>query len=177
MSNMFSYSKVSCFENCQYQFFIKYILKLEAKFDEKPDNALVLGTAVHESIETKDPIEAIKKYYSNYSKLTIDNEIEAYKVKLVADNAIKDLPRGIYEYKLMSDEFIGFIEDSYPNQNDYFYDVNGDTSVDGRDLITSKKYNLGLTEELGNYDSNNDDSCDGRDIIQLKKKMLGLIID
>ena len=110
MSNMFSYSKVSCFENCQYQFFIKYILKLEAKFDEKPDNALVLGTAVHESIETKDPIEAIKKYYSNYSKLTIDNEIEAYKVKLVAENAIKDLPRGIYEYKLMSDEFIGFID-------------------------------------------------------------------
>lgn len=73
------------------------------------------------------------------------------------------------------DKFIGFIEDSYPDQTDYFYDVNGDTSVDGRDLITSKKYNLGLTEELGNYDSNNDDSCDGRDIIQLKKRMLGLI--
>lgn len=73
------------------------------------------------------------------------------------------------------DEFIGFIEDSYPDQTDYFYDVNGDISVDGRDLITSKKYNLGLTEELGNYDSNNDDSCDGRDIIQLKKRMLGLI--
>jgi hypothetical protein len=58
-------------------------------------------------------------------------------------------------------------------------DVNSSGSVDGRDLITLKKYVLGLvgSSEINqsNSDVNGDGSVDGRDLILLKKYVLGLV--
>ena len=49
----FSYSKVGCYNECPYHYKLSYIDKLKSKFDEKPTNALCLGTAVHEGIEKR----------------------------------------------------------------------------------------------------------------------------
>jgi hypothetical protein len=58
-------------------------------------------------------------------------------------------------------------------------DVNGDGSVDGRDLILLKKYVLGLTDQdgihYGNADVTQNGEVDGLDLIRLKKYNLGLI--
>lgn len=107
---MYSYSKVTCFWDCPFKYKIVYRDKLKAKFNEKPDNALVLGTALHESIETMDIDKALDDYYKNYKDLCDANKIEAYKVRKVAEKAIKELPRGQYEMKLVDEDFIGFID-------------------------------------------------------------------
>ena len=67
-----SYSRVSTFKQCHYQFKLRYIDKLEPLFNLDPANALVLGTAMHEGIE-KDVISAITGYYSNYLGLKWDS--------------------------------------------------------------------------------------------------------
>lgn len=107
---MYSYSKVGCFWDCPYKYKLIYKDKLKAKFDEKPTNALVLGTALHESIETKNIDEALEKYFKNYKEVVDENKFEAYKVRKVAERAIEELPRGTYEFKLLVDDFIGFID-------------------------------------------------------------------
>ena len=106
----FSHSAVETFDGCPYKYKLKNIDKLETWFDQRPNNALVLGTALHESIETMDIDSALEKYFSNYNEVNEDVWLEAYKVRLVAENAIEKLPRGIYEYKLLTDDFIGFID-------------------------------------------------------------------
>jgi hypothetical protein len=57
-------------------------------------------------------------------------------------------------------------------------DVNGDGTVDGRDLILLKKSVLGLVDDsainLANANVNGDSTVDGRDLILLKKVVLGL---
>ena len=63
---MYSYSKVSCWWQCPYLYKLKYIDKLEEKFDEDPRNALLLGTAIHEGIETQDIDKAINEYLKVY---------------------------------------------------------------------------------------------------------------
>lgn len=130
---MYSYSKVNCFWDCPYKYKLIYKDKLKAKFNEKPENALVLGTALHESIETKNIDEALSKYFKNYKEIVEQNKIEAYKVRKVAEKAIKDLPRGIYEYRLQTEDFIGFIDllvEVEPNIYD-LYDFKYSNNING----------------------------------------------
>ena len=63
----FSYSRVGCFANCPYQYKLRYIDKLQTIPDQAPDNALYLGTAIHEAFETGSVDAAIKSYRSNYN--------------------------------------------------------------------------------------------------------------
>lgn len=73
------------------------------------------------------------------------------------------------------DDFIKFIEDNYEEQDDYFYDVDGNGKVASNDLLQNKKYLLGLSEDIGNYDSTNDGNCNSADLLNLKKKLLGIL--
>ena len=104
-----SYSRVSTFKQCPYQFKLRYIDKLEPLFNLDPVNALVLGTAMHEGIE-KDVLTAIKGYYSNYPSVTPAMVNEAIKLEVMIGKAREALPRGVYEMKLETDDFKGFID-------------------------------------------------------------------
>lgn len=107
----FSYSKVSCFNSCPYHYKLSYIDKLRTKFDEKPTNALCLGTAVHEGIENGSLDKAVESYKSNYSIWDDNNDIEVYKLEKIVPKAIEQIPKGEYEYKLLDDDgFVGYID-------------------------------------------------------------------
>lgn len=104
-----SYSKVSTFTQCPYLFKLRYIDKMEPIFNLDPANALVLGTAMHEGIE-KDVLTAIKGYYFNYPSVTDLMINEAIKLEIMIGKARVALPRGIYEMKLETEDFKGFID-------------------------------------------------------------------
>lgn len=105
-----SYSRVGTFKQCPYKYKLQYIDKLKTKFNLDPQNALVLGTAVHEGIEKADVVAAIKSYYSNYPTVTKAMINEAIKLEVLVTKAINELPRGEYELQLDNDDFIGFID-------------------------------------------------------------------
>ena len=107
----FSFSKVNVYNDCPYKFKLTYIDRLTPKFDEKPTNALCLGTAIHEGIEKRSIEEGINSYRSNYSIWGEDNEIEVYKLSKVLQKALDQIPVGEYEYKLLGEDgFIGYID-------------------------------------------------------------------
>lgn len=106
-----SYSRLSCFNACPYKYKLRYLDKLEPKFDERPDNPLVLGTRLHEGIETRSIDKAIEKYKEPYSIFGDENELEIAKLKAILPVAFRDIPEGEYEHKLdVDDEFIGYID-------------------------------------------------------------------
>lgn len=114
----FSYSKVDCHNQCPYKFSLRYIRKLETIFDEKPTNALALGTAMHEGIEKRSYEAAVESYKSNYSVWSEENELELYKLKKSLDKALAAIPEGEYEHKLFDkDGFIGFIDELHLNED------------------------------------------------------------
>lgn len=104
-----SYSRVSTFTNCPYQFKLRYLDKLEPIFNLDPANALVLGTAMHTGIE-EDVLTAIKGYYSNYPSVTPAMINEAIKLEVMIEKARQVLPKGIYELKLETEDFVGYID-------------------------------------------------------------------
>lgn len=105
-----SYSQVNCFWSCPYKYKLRYKDHLEPVPDTSPTNALYEGTAIHTGIETRDIEKAIENYKSNYKELTKDHEIEIMKIKTILPKAIEQIPEGEYEYKLLTDEFVGYID-------------------------------------------------------------------
>ena len=61
----FSYSRVSCFKHCPYQFKLRYLDKRETIHDPEPNNALICGNAIHLGIE-KNIEEALEFYKSQF---------------------------------------------------------------------------------------------------------------
>lgn len=108
---MFSYSKINCWNTCPYKYKLTYLDKLKPKPDLRANNPLFIGTATHEGIETGSVEKAVESYKSNYSEITRLNEIEILKLETVLPKAIKDIPRGEYETKVVyKDGFIGYID-------------------------------------------------------------------
>lgn len=107
----FSYSKVETHHSCPYKFYLRYIQKLEAKPDMSPNNALFLGSALHEGIEKRSVDEAIEKYKSYFEEITPAHDFEIEKLEQAVIKAINALPEGDYEYRLSDpDGFVGYID-------------------------------------------------------------------
>ena len=104
-----SHSRIECFENCPHKYDLKYNKKLKTIPDDKPDNALYLGTALHTGIE-KDVYAALHSYYNSYSIITNEHINEAMKLEYLIPLAKKMLPKGEYEVKIEDDDFIGYID-------------------------------------------------------------------
>ena len=127
-----SHSRLDTYRNCPYQYYLKYVLKLKPKFDYKPDNALVLGIAMHLGID--EGVEAaINEYYSHYTVITPAMVDEAIKLEYLIPKVQQAIPpNGIFEEKLEDDDFIGFI--------DYLVEVpNEEVTVNGK-TYTPKTY-------------------------------------
>ena len=120
---MFSYSKVETYHSCPYKFYLRYIQKLEAKPDMSPNNALFLGSALHEGIEKRSVDEAIEKYKSYFEEITPAHDFEIEKLEQAVIKAINALPEGDYEYRLSDpDGFVGYI-DMLVKVEDGIYDL------------------------------------------------------
>lgn len=105
-----SYSRLSCFSNCPYQFKLRYIDELKTLPDQAADNALYLGTAIHEAFETGRVEDAIKSYRSNYRILTDAHINEEIKLEYLIPKVLEILPKAECEVEIKTDDFIGYID-------------------------------------------------------------------
>ncbi len=127
-----SHSRIDTYRNCPYQYYLKYKLKLKTKFDFKPDNALVLGTAMHLGID--EGVEAaIKDYFSHYNVVNQSMIDEAVKMEVLIPKVQEALPPGgIFEEAITDQDFVGYI--------DYLVQVpNEQVTVNGK-TYTPKAY-------------------------------------
>ncbi len=104
-----SYSRISTYEKCPYQFKLRYIENLQTIFNCDPQNALVLGHALHTGIE-KDVQSAIKEYYSCYPVIKDAHVTEAMKLEYSIPKVKSLLPDGEHEVKIETSDFVGFID-------------------------------------------------------------------
>lgn len=106
----FSYSRLGCFANCPYQYKLRYIDKLQTIPDQSPDNALYLGTAIHEAFETGKVDAAINSYRSNYNILTNEHINEEIKLEYLIPKVLRLLPEAECEVEIKTDDFVGYID-------------------------------------------------------------------
>lgn len=104
-----SYSRISTYEKCPYQFKLRYKDKLETIFNCDPQNALVLGHALHTGIE-KDVDTAIKEYYSAYPVIKDTHITEAMKLEYLIPKVKALLPKGEHERYIETPDFHGYID-------------------------------------------------------------------
>lgn len=104
-----SHSRIDCFYQCPRKFRLRYLDELETLPDDKPDNALYLGTALHTGLEIGVE-EAIEQYYGNYPIITDDHINEAIKLEVMIRKAKQMIPEGQNEVLIDDPDFKGFID-------------------------------------------------------------------
>lgn len=124
-----SYSRISTHEKCAYQYKLHYIDELETIFNCDPQNALVLGHALHTGIE-KDVETAIKEYYSAYPVIKDAHVTEAIKLEYLIPKVKAMLPEGEHEIKIENDDFKGFIDLLAPVGKGIWLDAPPDESME-----------------------------------------------
>lgn len=128
----YSYSRVSCYKSCPYQYKLRYIDKLETIPNTDANNALYLGTAMHTGIE-KTVKDALAQYFSNYPIKTDLQINEAMKLKHLIPLAKAAIPDGEFEVKVEDKDFIGYMDLLVPKGDNHFdlYDFKYSNNVDG----------------------------------------------
>ena len=126
-----SYSRVSSFETCPFKWKLHYIDELETIDKCDPQDALKLGTALHEGIEL-DSETAIQNYFMKYPIITDLHENEAMKLRHLIPKAKEILPPGgEFERELICDDFKGFIDYLVPVGDEFdIYDFKYSNNVD-----------------------------------------------
>jgi phage nucleotide-binding protein len=77
-----------------------------------PDNAdhpLIIGTALHTGLK-KGVTKAIDEYFMSYPIITDDHINEVIKLEYLIPRASKLLPKGEFEVKISTEDFIGYID-------------------------------------------------------------------
>lgn len=82
---------------------------METIFNCDPQNALVLGHALHTGIE-KDVATAIEEYYSAYPIIGDAHVTEAMKLEHLIPRVKGLLPEGQHEVKIETSDFVGYID-------------------------------------------------------------------
>lgn len=117
-----SHSRVECFHSCPLKFKLRYLDELKTIPDDKPDNALYLGTALHTGLEIGVE-EAIQQYYSNYPVITDEHINEAIKLEVMIPKAKQMIPKGQNEVLIETPDFKGFIDLLVPVESNGGIDV------------------------------------------------------
>lgn len=112
-----SHSRVECFSSCKRKFQMRYLDELKTIPDDKPDNALYLGTALHTGLEISVE-EAIQQYYGNYPIITDEHINEAIKLEAMIPKAKAMIPDGLNEVLIDDPDFKGFIDLLVPVGNE-----------------------------------------------------------
>lgn len=104
-----SYSRVSTFTKCPFQYDLRYGKKLETIPTDDPQSPLILGHALHTGIE-QDVDAAIAEYFSAYPIISDFHIDEAIKLEYLIPKVKALLPEGQHEVKIEDDDFVGFID-------------------------------------------------------------------
>lgn len=128
----FSHTKVDCFNNCPYKYKLQYIDKWKTLPDYEPQDALILGQAVHTGIQV-DIKTAIHDYYMSYPIINDLHINEAIKLEAVVKKARYKLPLADaqFEVELSDEHFKGFIDMLVPDGDGYdIYDFKYSNNID-----------------------------------------------
>lgn len=107
----FSHSRVSTFNQCPYKFKLQYLDGVGTIRDLAPDDALIVGNAMHKGIEQGIPAAA--QWYREQFNILTDlhiNELMKLEMLLPKVRAIIDYERSRFEYELQTNEFVGFVD-------------------------------------------------------------------
>ena len=141
----FGYSAVSTFEQCPYQYKLRFIDELKTIPTDDPSNALIIGTALHKAIET-DVDTAIQEYFDSYNIITDQHVDEEIKLRYLIPKVKEILPEGIHEVQVIDQNFIGTLDLLVPvDKNtfdlyDFKYSNNWMRYMDSRQLHLYKYY-------------------------------------
>lgn len=117
----FSHSRVDSFKQCQYKYKLRYVDKIKTIPADNADNALYLGTAIHEGIE-KGVEAGIKVYYDCFNIIDDNHINEVIKLEYLIPKVREILPDGEYERAVSSEHFVSFLDLLTPNE-DGTYDL------------------------------------------------------
>ncbi len=116
----FSHSRVECHTQCPYKFKLRYLDGLKTIPNDDPDNALLLGTAMHTGLE-KGVDAAINEYLMGYPIVTDEHENEVIKLEHLIPLAADLLPKGgEFERLISTPDFIGFMDYLVPTGRDTY---------------------------------------------------------
>ena len=105
-----SHSRIETFEKCPYQYKLRYVDQVETIPDDAPDNALYLGTALHECIQV-GVSEAIQGYFRQYPIISDEIITEAIKLEIMGNKARETVPSdGVAEVEINTPDYKGFID-------------------------------------------------------------------
>lgn len=76
---------------------------------DNADNPLIIGTALHMGLE-QGVAKALDTYFMSYPVITDDHINEAIKLENLIPRAAKLLPKGKFEVKISTEDFIGYID-------------------------------------------------------------------
>ena len=107
----FGYSAVSTFEQCPFQYQLRYLCDdfLKPLPNTDPANALVIGTALHRGIET-DVDTAIQEYFNHFPIITDQHIDEEIKLRYLIPKVKEILPDGTHEVQVVDTNFIGTLD-------------------------------------------------------------------
>ena len=111
-----SFSRVTTYTQCPYKYKLRYIDELETVFNCDPQNALILGTAMHECIELGVD-KAIENYIAKYPILTDAIIDETIKLKALGQKLIDvvyDWGEPVFETECFYKGFLGYIDALVP---------------------------------------------------------------
>lgn len=111
--DMYSYSRVSTFDACPYQYKCRYLDGLRPITDNVPNDARIIGTAMHEAIEGNP--EWRDNYLANLCISSDDAENEILKIEMLSEKVRAWLAENFvafeFERKIESARgFIGFVD-------------------------------------------------------------------
>lgn len=135
-----SHSRVQTFVSCPYQYKLRYRRKLKTLPKGDPQDALILGHALHTGIE-KDIQAAIEEYYAAYPVITDLHVNEAMKLEYWLPKIKMLLPDGLHEVKIEDDDFLGFIDLLVPLETLTVIDYDLDDNYEWFDLYDFKYSN------------------------------------
>ena len=106
----FSYSNVSTFSKCPYQWFLQYKERLKTLPETNADNPLWLGLGLHKGIECG--VEAgIEEYKSHFNILNDEHLNYIMQLEYQIPRVIELLPEGgEHELEIKTDDFVGYID-------------------------------------------------------------------
>ena len=142
------YSAVSTFENCPYQYKLRYIDKVEMLDEYEPTDALKIGTALHRGIEV-DTSTAIQEYYNSYTIITDAHITEAIKLETMIPKVKEVIPEGQHEVFFQYGAFKGTIDLLVPVDGTIHYDEVG--NIDGFETDTYDIYDFKYSNNIDRY--------------------------
>ena len=125
------YSAVSTFENCPYQYKLRYIDKVEMLDEYEPADALKIGTALHRGIEVGTST-AIHEYYNSYPVISDQHINEAIKLETMIPKVKEVIPEGQHEVFFEYGAFKGTIDLLVDNKDGTYsiYDFKYSNNID-----------------------------------------------